>query len=48
MHFGTFQLTDEAIDEPIDDLRAALRERGTSADQFLVPDFGQTILLPAE
>lgn len=48
MHFGTFQLADEEIDEPIDDLRAALRDRRIPSDKFVVPEFGQTILLPAK
>jgi L-ascorbate metabolism protein UlaG (beta-lactamase superfamily) len=48
MHFGTFQLADEGIDEPIQDLQAALQDRDMSADKFLVPDFGQTIVMPAE
>jgi L-ascorbate metabolism protein UlaG (beta-lactamase superfamily) len=47
MHFGTFQLTDEGIDEPITELRAALQHRSVTPDKFLVPEFGQTILLPA-
>jgi L-ascorbate metabolism protein UlaG (beta-lactamase superfamily) len=46
MHFGTFQLTDEAIDEPIRALRAALVERGVDENEFRVPAFGETILLP--
>lgn len=45
MHFGTFQLTEEAIDEPIRDLRAALGHRDVPGSQFLVPEFGQTILV---
>jgi len=47
MHFGTFQLTDEGIDDPPSALRAALRERGVREGEFIVPEFGQTILLPA-
>ncbi len=46
MHFGTFQLTDEAIDEPVRALRAALAERGVDQHEFRVPAFGETILLP--
>ena len=45
MHFGTFQLTDEGIDEPIHELRAALRKHHVPENQFIVPEFGQTILL---
>ena len=34
MHFGTFQLTPEGIDEPVRELAKALRERGVPAEQF--------------
>jgi L-ascorbate metabolism protein UlaG (beta-lactamase superfamily) len=46
MHFGTFQLTDEAIDEPVRALRKALAHRGVPEGAFRVPAFGETILLP--
>jgi L-ascorbate metabolism protein UlaG (beta-lactamase superfamily) len=40
MHFGTFQLTDEAIDAPLDALTAALGSIGT--DGFRTLGFGET------
>lgn len=43
MHFGTFQLTDEAIDEPERRLRAALARLGIPDSRFRVPGFGETI-----
>ena len=43
MHFGTFQLTDEAIDQPVLDLAAALRARQVDPAEFVVPRFGETI-----
>jgi L-ascorbate metabolism protein UlaG (beta-lactamase superfamily) len=43
MHFGTFQLTDEAIDEPVRALEAATREPGV--DTFRVLDFGESVIL---
>jgi L-ascorbate metabolism protein UlaG (beta-lactamase superfamily) len=46
MHFGTFRLTDEGIDEPERDLRRALAERGVGAGEFRVPAFGETLTLP--
>lgn len=46
MHFGTFQLTDEGIDEPIQALREALGRHGVEARQFRVPAFGETLVLP--
>jgi L-ascorbate metabolism protein UlaG (beta-lactamase superfamily) len=47
MHFGTFQLTDEPIDEPVLRLRAVLRERGLDERAFRVPACGETVLVPA-
>jgi len=46
MHFGTFQLTDEGIDDPPRALCEALQERDVPAERFVVPEFGQTILVP--
>jgi L-ascorbate metabolism protein UlaG (beta-lactamase superfamily) len=46
MHFGTFQLTDEPIDEPVHHLQAALTEHGISPVRFRVPGFGETVWLP--
>lgn len=43
MHFGTFQLTDEGIDEPVRDLEQARAEHGVDADAFRVIDVGQTV-----
>jgi L-ascorbate metabolism protein UlaG (beta-lactamase superfamily) len=45
MHFGTFQLTDEAIDAPVDELRHSLRQHGVKEDEFRVPAFGETIII---
>ena len=46
MHFGTFQLTDEGIDEPVEALRAARAANGLSQEEFHVPGFGETVLIP--
>ena len=43
MHFGTFQLTAEAVDAPLHALDAARRAHGVDATAFHVPDFGETI-----
>lgn len=43
MHFGTFQLTDEGIDEPVNDLREALTKLQVSESKFLILDQGQAI-----
>jgi L-ascorbate metabolism protein UlaG (beta-lactamase superfamily) len=43
MHFGTFQLTDEGIDEPLRALEAAKAAHGVEA--FRVLDFGESVIL---
>jgi L-ascorbate metabolism protein UlaG (beta-lactamase superfamily) len=44
MHFGTFQLTDEAIDEPLRALERARDQYKVGADTFRVLDFGETAI----
>ncbi len=44
MHFGTFRLTDEAIDEPARALAISLQTRGVTPTNFRVPRFGETLL----
>ncbi len=48
IHFGTFQLSNEGIDQPVKDLNLALQQRkeelGTS--QFMVPEFGTGYVVP--
>jgi hypothetical protein len=44
MHFGTFQLTDEAIDAPLTDLAAALDAEGVARAAFVTHGFGETRL----
>jgi L-ascorbate metabolism protein UlaG (beta-lactamase superfamily) len=46
MHFGTFQLTDEAIDEPERALAAARSVHGVEPGEFATLDFGETRRLP--
>ena len=45
MHFGTFQLTAEGIDEPLRALQRALDARGISGDTFRAPGFGESIFV---
>jgi L-ascorbate metabolism protein UlaG (beta-lactamase superfamily) len=45
MHFGTFQLTPEGIDEPVRELAKALRERGVSAERFRTTQVGESVWL---
>jgi L-ascorbate metabolism protein UlaG (beta-lactamase superfamily) len=42
MHFGTFQLTDEAIDAPVRGLAEAAAAASLGGDDFSVLDFGAT------
>jgi L-ascorbate metabolism protein UlaG (beta-lactamase superfamily) len=45
MHFGTFQLTTEAIDEPLRALEIARRDHQVPDDQFQALDFGESFAL---
>ena len=47
MHFGTFQLTDEGIDEPLRALERARAAAGVAPDAFRVLDFGETLIAGA-
>ena len=46
IHWGTFELTDEALDEPPRALAAARRQNGVADDDFEVTAIGQTLRLP--
>ena len=46
-HFGCFQLTDEAIDEPVRELARARARRGVAAERFQVLEVGETRLYGA-
>jgi L-ascorbate metabolism protein UlaG (beta-lactamase superfamily) len=45
MHFGTFQLTPEGIDEPVRELAKELRERGVPAERFRTAEVGESVWL---
>jgi N-acyl-phosphatidylethanolamine-hydrolysing phospholipase D len=45
IHWGTFILTDERLDEPPERLERARREEGLSGADFLVLQHGETIIL---
>jgi L-ascorbate metabolism protein UlaG (beta-lactamase superfamily) len=45
MHFGTFQLTTEGIDEPLHALTDACREQRIPAQRFRTLDFGESMRL---
>ncbi len=46
MHFGTFQLTTEGIDEPVRALDEARRARGVPLSQFRTLAFGESLVIP--
>jgi L-ascorbate metabolism protein UlaG (beta-lactamase superfamily) len=46
VHWGTFQLTFEAIDEPPRRLAAALKAAGIPANRFVTTDVGRTFEVP--
>jgi L-ascorbate metabolism protein UlaG (beta-lactamase superfamily) len=46
MHFGTFRLTPEPVDEPVRALARALAEAGVDPAAFRVPGFGETVVVP--
>lgn len=43
-HYGCFQLTNEAIDQPLRDLKVALAESQVEASEFLAPETGETVV----
>lgn len=47
VHWGTFNLTDEPLDQPPKDLALAVKERELAADAFTVMAIGETRVLPA-
>jgi L-ascorbate metabolism protein UlaG (beta-lactamase superfamily) len=45
-HFGTFQMTNEGIDEPLRALEQALRAKNIPASRFRALEFGESVRLP--
>ena len=45
MHFGTFQLTPEGIDEPVRELVKSLRDRGVPAERLRTAEVGESVWL---
>ena len=48
MHFGTFQLTTEGIEAPLDALDEARGAKGVTAERFRAIDFGESVPLRPE
>ena len=45
MHFGTFRLTSEGIDQPVRDLSIALQDRGVPAERFRTLETGESLAI---
>jgi L-ascorbate metabolism protein UlaG (beta-lactamase superfamily) len=45
MHFGTFQLTDEGINDPIYDLKDAIKKHNISSNSFISLGVGETRII---
>lgn len=45
MHYGTWKLTDEGLNDPVDDLRAACETQGLPDGVFTAASHGKTVLL---
>jgi hypothetical protein len=43
MHFGTFQMTTEGIDEPVRALEEARRAKSVPASAFRILGFGESV-----
>jgi L-ascorbate metabolism protein UlaG (beta-lactamase superfamily) len=48
MHFGTFPLADDGMNDPINDLKIALEKEGISRDSFIVPEEGKRIVISSD
>jgi L-ascorbate metabolism protein UlaG (beta-lactamase superfamily) len=42
MHFGTFQMSSEGFEEPVQDLKTAIEKEGLAEDEFIVMQEGET------
>lgn len=45
IHFGTFQITNEKIDDPVLDLRKAIKKYGVTEEEFFTLQHGESYLL---
>jgi L-ascorbate metabolism protein UlaG (beta-lactamase superfamily) len=45
MHFGTFRLTDEGIDDPLRALEEARQAAAITSDAFRTLDFGESAVI---
>ncbi|MES9938710.1 MAG: MBL fold metallo-hydrolase, partial [Sedimenticola sp.] len=48
IHFGTFQLTQEPIDEPTELLAKARESAGLKEGEFVTLEFGQPLVIPGD
>ncbi len=45
IHFGTFQLTAEPVDEPVELLKTESQQEGLEPDAFVTLEFGKPLIL---
>ena len=48
IHWGTFILTDEPLDEPPKRMKKALKEKGLREEDFLILKHGETVILDTD
>jgi L-ascorbate metabolism protein UlaG (beta-lactamase superfamily) len=45
MHFGTFPLADDSMEDPVNDLKIALEKEGVPESEFIAPKEGVKVLI---
>jgi L-ascorbate metabolism protein UlaG (beta-lactamase superfamily) len=48
MHFGTFPLADDSMEDPVDDLKIALEKEGIADSEFIVPKEGIGLIFSSD
>jgi len=48
MHFGTFPLADDSMEDPVDDLKIALEKEGIPEGEFIAPREGIGLIFPSD
>ena len=48
MHFGTFPLADDGMEDPVNDLKIALEKEGIPEGEFIAPKEGVRLIIPTD